>query len=404
MAVPPLVAVEIGTSKVVVLVGEIRDDGHIVVTGMGEHPSAGVRKGEITDFDHALTCVRAALSGAEESGQVTIHQVCLALSGGHIETTPHRGQILIHAHDRVVTDDDVEEVTEMARAVNLPADRKTLHSIGQVFYVDGERVGNPVGFEGAQLALDMLIVHAKASHVRNSARLLRGIQQDVTDVAFSGLCSALAVVTPEQKEGGVIVIDLGGGTTTYVAYAAGVFAAAGALSLGGDHVTNDLAVAFNIPRSQAERLKREAGCAIPEDAPRGSRVTLPPEVGYPGRTVSMTSLHSVINLRMTELLGLIQRDIERVGIQHQIGAGIILTGGGARMKGITQLVERTFKAPCAVGIPAGFSGPSQSIGNPEFATAAGLLRYAARNAARQRNVSPLKGLTDMFKSAVGRKP
>ena len=121
MAVPPVVAVEIGTSKVVVLVGEVREDGHIVVIGMGEHPSAGVRKGEVTDFDHALTCVRAALSGAEETGQVTIHQVHLALSGGHIETTPNRGQIPIHTHDRVVTEEDLEEVTELARAINLPS-------------------------------------------------------------------------------------------------------------------------------------------------------------------------------------------------------------------------------------------------------------------------------------------
>lgn len=403
MAVSPVVAVEIGTSKVVALVGDVREDGHIVIVGMGEQPSAGVRKGEVTDVDHAVACVRAALGAAEETSQVTIHQVHLALSGGHIEATANRGAIPVHSTDHVVTEDDVDEVTELARSVNLPAERKVLHSIGQIFHVDGERVGNPVGFEGAQLALDMLLLHAKTSHVRTFVRLLRNIQQDVADIAFSGLCSALAVVTPEQKEGGVLVIDLGGGTTTYVAYAAGTFAAAGALGLGGDHVTNDIALAFNIPRSQAERLKKEAGAAMTDEAARNTRVNLPPEVGYPGRTVSMSALHTVIHLRLNEILNLILRDIERHGIRHQIGAGVILTGGGARMKGIRELAERTFRAPCALGVPIGFSGLSQSIENPEFSTAAGLLRYAARNAASQRRASPLKGLTDMLKSAVGRK-
>ncbi len=405
MAVSPVVAVEIGTSKVVVLVGELREDGHIVVVGKGEQPSTGVRKGEVTDVDHAETCVHAALGAAEENGQVTIHQVHLALSGGHIEATPNRGVIPVHSADHVVTEDDVEEVTELARAVNLsPDERKVLHSIGQLFHVDGERVGNPVGFEGAQLALDMLILHAKTSHVRTSVRLLRKLQQDVADIAFSGLCSALAVVTPEQKEGGVLVIDLGGGTTTYVAYAAGTFAAAGALGLGGDHVTNDIALAFNIPRSQAERLKKEAGGAMPDESARNTRVNLPPEVGYPGRTVSMAALHTVIHLRLGEIFNLILRDIERHGIQHQIGAGVILTGGGAHMKGILDLAARTFRVPCAIGVPIGFIGRPQSIEYPEYSTAAGLLRYAARAAAGQRRPSPLKGLTDMFKSAVGRRP
>ena len=404
MAVSPVVAVEIGTSKVVVLVGEVREDGHIVVVGKGEQPSAGVRKGEVTDVDHAVACVRAALGAAEENAQVTIHQVHLALSGRHFEATPNRGVIPVHSADHVVTEEDVEEVTDVARAVNLsPDERKVLHSIGQIFYVDRERVGNPVGFEGGHLALDMLILHAKMSQVRTSVRLLRKLQQDVADIAFSGLCSALAVVTPEQKEGGVLVIDLGGGTTTYVAYAAGTFAAAGALGLGGDHVTNDITLAFSIPRSQAERLKKEAGGAVTDEATRNARVNLPPEVGYPGRTVSMTALQTVIHLRMSEIFNLVLRDMERHGIQHQIGAGVILTGGGARMKGILELAQRTFRAPCAIGVPIGFIGRPQTIEDPEYSTAAGLLRYAARAAAGQRRPSMLNGLLGMFKSTGGRK-
>jgi len=381
MRFPPVVALEIGTSKVVALVGELREDGHIVVTGMGQHDSAGVRKGEVTDFDNALVCVRSALGAAEETGQVAIHQVHLALSGGHIQSLVNRGTIPVLTPAEGVTADDVEQVTELARSVNLTAERQVLHSIGQIFYVDDERVGRPLGFEGATLALDMLILHAKGSHVRNAVKLLRSIPVEVADVAFSGLCSALAVLTPEQKEGGALVIDLGGGTTTFVAYAAGTLAAAGALGLGGDHATNDIAMAFSIPRGQAERLKKVSGCAVTEDTARGARLTLPPEVGYPGRSISLQALHTVVHLRMAEILGVILRNLERLGILHQLGAGVVLTGGGAGMKGLQKLAERTFRAPCAIGKPVGISGLAAATDEPAYASAVGMLRYAFKSAA-----------------------
>jgi cell division protein FtsA len=399
MALPPIVAVEIGTTKVVALVGEMRDEGHIVISGIGEHSSSGIRKGEVTDFDHALVCVRGALAGAEETSQVTIHQVHVALSGGHVESMVSRGTIPIAKPAEGVTDDDVEQVTEVARAVNLQSDRKVLHSIGQIFYVDGERVGRPEGFEGGSLALDMLVLHAKASNYRNIIRLLQEIPMEVADVAFGGLCSALAVLTPEQKEGGVLVIDFGGGTTTYTAYAAGTFALSGALRLGGDHVTNDVALAFNIPRSQAERLKRDSGSAVAEESLRGARVDLPPEVGYPARSVSLAGLHTVMHLRMTEILNLILHDVERQGILHQLGAGIVLTGGGAQMKGLIKLTERVFRLPCMVGRPLGFSGLAAVSERPEYSAAAGLIRYAFINASREaRSASPI---TRAFKKLFG---
>ena len=259
-------------------------------------------------------------------------------------------------------------------------------------------LGRPVGFEGATLALDMLILHAKASHVRNSVKLLRSIPVDVADVAFSGLCSALAVLTPEQKEGGALVIDLGGGTTTFVAYAAGTLAAAGALGLGGDHVTNDVALAFSIPRSQAERIKQESGCAVTEDTARGVRLTLPPEVGYPGRSLSLQALHTVVHLRMAEILGLVLRSIEREGILHQLGAGVVLTGGGAEMKGLQKLAERTFRAPCLIGKPVGISGLASATDRPAYASAVGMLRYAFINATKKetQGSSVMKKLKDFL--------
>ena len=387
MGLAPIVALEIGTSKIMALVGELREDNHIVITGMGEHTSAGIRKGDMVDFEIARFCVKQALGAAEETAQVAIHQVHLALCGGNIQSLVNRGTIPITSANEGVTQDDVEQVTELARSVNLPADRQILHSIGQIFYVDGERVGRPENFEGSTLALDMLILHAHSSHIRNTVRMLRNdLEMDVADTAFGGLCSALAVLTPEQKEGGVLVIDLGGGTTTFTAYAAGTFAAAGAYAIGGDHVTNDIALAFNIPRMQAELLKRERGSAISEDAGGPPRIDLPAEGGYPGRNISLPGLQTVIHLRMTEIFQLILREIERKGIVHQIGAGVVLTGGGAQMKGLSKLADRVFRMPCMIGRPIGYSGLAAATEKPECATAAGLLRYAFKNvtAARRR--------------------
>lgn len=380
MGLAPIVALEIGTTKVVALVGELHEDNNIVITGMGMHDSTGIRKGEMVDFENARICIKEALGAAEDAAQVAIHQVHLALSGGDIQSLVNSGTTTISSAAEGVTRDDVQEVTERARAVTLPPDRKILHSVGQIFYVDNERVARPENFEGTQLSLDMLIIHAHESHIRNTVRLLRELQIDLIDTAFSGLCSALAVLTPEQKEGGVLVIDLGGGTTTYSAYAAGTFAAAGAYAIGGDHVTNDIALAFNIPRGQADRLKREVGSALNEEPSRAARVPIPAEVGYQGRNVSLQGLQTVIHLRMAETFQLILRDIERKGIIHQIGAGVILTGGGSQMKGLVKLAEHVFQLPCMIGYPIGFSGRTAATSDPACASAAGLLRYAFKHA------------------------
>jgi cell division protein FtsA len=399
MGLAPIVALEIGTSKVIALVGELREENHIVITGMGEHSSSGVRKGEMVDFENARICVKEALGAAEETAQVAIHQVHLALCGGNIQSLVNRGTIPITNTTEGVTQDDVEQVTELARSVTLPPDRQILHSIGQIFYVDGERVARPDHFDCSTLALDMLLLHAQNNHLRNTVRLLRNdLNIDVADTAFGGLCSALAVLTPEQKEGGVLVIDLGGGTTTFTAYAGGIFAAAGAYAIGGDHITNDIALAFNIPRSQAEQLKKTDGSAIAEPpGTRPPRIALPAEVGYPGRNVSLSGLQTVIHLRMSEIFQLILRDIERRGIGHQIGAGVVLTGGGAQMKGLIKLAERIFRTPCMVGRPMGFSGLAAATEKPECSTTAGLLRYAFKNATGGRRRRPvLESLISMF--------
>jgi len=377
----PVVALEVGTSKVVALVGETREDGRLTVIGMGEHASKGVRKGEIVDVENAAACVRSALHAAEENGQVMIRRVHVALSGGHIQSDINRGSCRVMGAGGEITRADIDQVMDLARAMNMPPEREVLHSIGRQFCIDDDHfVMNPEGLEGAKLSLDMIVIHGIRNRLRNTVKVVQNLPMDVQDVAFSGLCSSMAVLSPEQKEIGAIVIDLGGGTTGYVAYSGKVMAAIGSLGVGGDHITNDISLAFGISARQAEMLKREHGAAEVDIASRGRRVTLPPEVGFPGRSINLASLQTVVNARIHEIFRMIKVKLDPLGLNGIIGSGVILTGGGSRLHGVCGLAERVFNLPCRAGAPWDVDGLASAVENPEYTTAVGMLRYGFANA------------------------
>ena len=373
----PVVALEIGTSKIVALVGELRDDGCVIITGMGERPATGVRKGEIVDFENAVVCVRSALLMAEENGRVAIRQVHLAISGSHVKSLVNRGAVPVIEKAREVTQQDIEQVMEVARAVNLPPDRDILHTICQHFCIDDQqKVIKPEGMAGARLSLDMLVIHGVRGRIRNAVKVVRNLSVDVQDVVFSGLCSALAVLTPEQKKSGAVVIDMGGGTTDYVAYADNIVAAAGTLGVGGDHITNDIALAFSIPTSRAERLKRKSGSATVDSQDGAGTVKLPAEGGFPERTINVRSLNTVINARADETLAMVRKRLEEeAGPLHRVGAGVILTGGSVWLRGITKLAEKIFGMPCSVGKPRNVAGLTAAAERPEHSACSGLVQY-----------------------------
>lgn len=388
MAIPPVVALEIGTVKVVALVGENREDGGIAITGMGEHSSRGVRKGEVVDLENAVACVRGALHGAEESAQVTIHRVHVALSGGHIQSQINRGSTRVLSPEGEIAEADIDQVMDLARAVNLPPDREILHTICRHFCVDDQQyVANPKGLSGAKLSLDMLALHGMRSRIQNTIKVIQDVPMDVQDVAFSGLCAGLAVLTSEQKEIGAIVIDLGGGITDYVAYCDKMLASGGVLGVGGEHVTNDISLAFNLSLRQAEFLKIEHGSAVVDLANRTKRITPPPEVGFSDRPVNLSSLHVVINARVKEIFEVIKSRVEHCEGGGRFGAGVILTGGGARMKGVVELAEKVFNLPCHVGAPRGVDGLAAAIEGPEYAVAVGMVRYGLANAQEESGFS-----------------
>lgn len=375
----PIVAVEMGTSKIVVLVGEIREDNRITVIGVGESSSSGIRKGEVVSLSNASSALRIAIAKAEENADVSVRSVYLSIVGGHIRSTFNTGTSIIVDPEIGVTGDDIDAVITVAKALNLAQDQTIIHSLSRYFTIDKlQRIITPEGMEGSQLSLQMMILHGNKMCINNTMNVIQDRDIDIQDVVFGGLCSAQAVLTKEQKDSGVVVIDIGGGTTDYIAYNDSLVAAAGSLAVGGDHITNDMVQAFNIPIIRAEEIKKKYGMAIIGDYGSEKKISLKPQVGFSGRTFSHHAMNTVINARVDEILKTVKKRLDENGVMDYIGAGVVLTGGCAKLEGITVLAHDTFGVPCSVGKPNIAGGLSSAIDSPEYVTSYGLMEYAAQ--------------------------
>jgi len=400
MAIPPIAALEIGTSRTVICVGEPDENGRLRITGVGTYPSTGVRKGQITDLAQAGVGVESAARQAESQADVNIWQVLLAISGGHIQAAVNTGMATIRSGDRVVSKEDIDEVTENAQAVQIDADRQVLHTITQSFTVDDQQgIVKPEGMRCNMLTLNVMAVHGLKNRIDNAVSVAKSVQIDVSDVAFSGICAALAVLTPEQKRNGVVLVDLGGGTTNYIAYCNNVISAVGCIAVGGDHVTNDIALAFNIPLNRAEEVKRAEGCALLDPETSGRRVVLSADVGFEERLLSCKALHTVINARMDETFRLLRSKLDEAGVLPHLGAGVILTGGGAYLRKVSDLAQRVFGLPCRIGLPTNVDGLDKVEQPAALSTAAGLVLYGKMTYEDRKLLSPLRNL---LKGVFGR--
>jgi cell division protein FtsA len=380
MAIPPIAGLEIGTSRTVVCVGETDEaTKRVRVKALGVYPTIGVRKGQIVDLSQAKGCVEAAIKLAEKNSNIAIWQVILACSGGHIRTVTNKGVLSIRSADHCVTAEDIEEINEIARDIQTTPDMQVLHTLPKFYRVDDqEGVTNPLGMSCKVLTLDMLAITGSKNRIENFANVARNVETDVTDVVFSGLCVALSVLTPEQRKSGTVVIDLGGGTTNYVAYDGDGISAAGCVAVGGDHITNDIALAFNIAINKAEDLKRAEGCAVIDSAASQGRITLKQDVGFEERNISRKALHTVINARLDETFRIIRSRLDNDEVLPHIGGGILLTGGGAYLRNATELAEHIFGVPCRIGTPINVDGLDGVEQPASLATAAGLLIYGQK--------------------------
>ena len=369
----PIVALEIGTSRVRVFVGEGREDEGLMITAVGDSASSGMRKGEMYHFESVCACVETALRQAEEAANLTINEVYLAMSGSQIEGMPNRGEIPV---DGEITQDHVDHVLRVAREVTLPADRQVLHNIVGQYSVDGLCGVMPVGMVGKTLAVDVLLVHGLYSRMINLVRVVKARKLEVADMLFSGLCSAMAVLSADQKRQGALLIDLGGGTTDYVVYAQEKIADAGVIGVGGDHVTNDIARAFCVSTNEAEVLKLQHGDAMVSAAGRTRRIPLPQAAGEGPRTAKQSDLQTIVHLRMEETFGLIRARLQQRNLLHLLGGGVVLTGGGAHLKNVDQLAQKVFGLPCEIGVPRNVSGLAANLAVPEYATGVGAVLCA----------------------------
>ena len=377
MSIEPIVAVELGTTRVRVFVGEARDDGGLMITAVGDCASSGMRKGELFHAESAQECLDRALRQAEEAAGITINEVHLAMSGSQIEGLPHSGEIVVNGE---ITQEHVDHLLDVAREVTLPADRQILHSIVGRFGVDGLYGVKPVGMVGNRLSVEVLVVHGVQSRMFNLVRIVKALKLDVVDLLFGGLCSAMAALSAEQKLQGVLLVDLGGGTTDYVAYADAKIADAGAIGVGGDHVTNDVARAFRLSTMEAEALKIQHGDAMVSAAGRTRRLPLPVAAGEPPRSAKLTDLQTVIHLRMEETFGLIRDRLKRQRLLSQLGGGVVLTGAGAYLKNVSQLAEKVFGLPCEIGGPRNVSGIEAQLARPDYSTGVGAILCGYKNA------------------------
>ncbi len=372
-----IAGLEIGTSKICVVVGESKSDGTIKILGVGQTPSRGVRKGEIVDFDTAGKCVREAIADAEEKSDVMIESVYVGITGSHIGSFNNRGVVHLPEDQEEIGDEDCENVRTNAKEVSIPAQNFFLHTILQHYYVDGQDgVLNPIGMMGSKLEADFHIIHGIGTRVKNAIRCVREIPLEVEDVVFNPLAAAQVVLDQNQKMQGALMIDIGGGTTDYILYVEGAVKQCGVLAVGGDHITNDISMGLRIPMAKAEKLKVEEGSVILGNCLPGETVTLKDESGFAGKEIERETLNTIIHMRMRETLELLKREIERENYLDFIGAGIFITGGCSMLKGIDHLAGEIFGMPVHTTHAQSMSGLTSAFENPQLATAIGLIKYA----------------------------
>src|SRR5574340_1629405 len=368
-----VVGLDIGTSKIVCIVAEINDEGMLEVIGMGTHPSRGLRRGVVVNIEATVNAIQRALEEAELMADCKIREVYTGIAGSHIKSFNSHGMFAIK--DKEISQMDVDRVVETARAVNIPTDQQILHTIPQEFIVDGqEDVRDPPGMSAVRLEVKVHIVTGAVSAAQNIIKCVRRCGIEVADLVLQPLASAMAVLTEDEKELGVCLVDIGGGTTDIAVFTSGAIRHTAVIPVAGDQITNDIAMALRTPTQDAEDIKIKHGCALRQLADSGAIEV--PGVGERGpRMLSRQTLAEVIEPRVEELYLLIQQELRRSGFEDLLSSGIVITGGSSAMQGMVELGEEIFHLPVRLGIPKYVGGLSDVVKTPRMATGVGLLLY-----------------------------
>ncbi|MCX6353872.1 MAG: cell division protein FtsA [Candidatus Aureabacteria bacterium] len=375
-----IVGLDVGTTKICTIVAEADREANVIrVIGLGNAPSRGLRKGVVVDMDSAVEAITASIENAEKMANVEIHSVFTGITGGHIWSINSRGVAAVGDPEEISVR-DVDRAITAARAISLPADREVLHTIPQEFTVDGQTgVKEPVGMSGVRLEAEAHIVTGAITAAQNVIKSINKAGFEVEEIVLDSLASSIAVLSEDEKNSGVLLIDIGGGTTDFVVFHRGSIRQSEVIALGGDHVTNDISVALRLPISVAEEIKKNYGGAVEESIDPGEELEIPAGSGRAPSRYSCRELAKVIELRMGEILSLVKKRVERTGLRKLLGAGVVVTGGACLLEGTVDLAERIFGLPVRLGTPVGVSGITEVLDSPIYATGTGLAQYGYRS-------------------------
>jgi cell division protein FtsA len=372
-----IVGLDIGTSKVVAIVGSINQENNIEIIGIGSHPSRGLKKGVVVNIDSTVQSIQRAIEEAELMAGCQIHSVYAGIAGSHVRSLNSHGIVAIR--DREVVRADIERVIDAARAVAIPADQKILHVMPQEYIIDSqEGVKDPMGMSGVRLEAKVHLVTCASNAWQNVEKCVRRCGLDVDDIILEQVGSSYSVLTDDEKELGVCLVDIGGGTTDIAIFTEGAIRHTAVIPIAGDQVTNDIAMALRTPTQDAEEIKIKYACALTQLAGPDETIKVPSVGERAPRDLSRQALAEVVEPRYDELFTLVQSELRRSGFEDLIAAGIVLTGGTSKMEGVSELAEEIFHMPVRIGLPQGVEGLLDVVRNPIYSTAIGLLLYGKK--------------------------
>jgi cell division protein FtsA len=376
-----LVGIDIGSKKVCTIIGQVkaaedeREQEGLEVIGYGTADSNGIRKGVIVDMNASIEDIRKSVKEAELTAGVEIESAYVNISGSHIQSIRAKGSINITGKNREITREDIDRAVTHGSSIMLPNDRDIIHILRQEFVVDNQdEIKNPIGMIGSNLDIYILIVTASRSATKNLLTCFKKAKIDVSEMVLSQIATAEAVLTPDEKELGVALIDIGGGTTDIAVFEKGALIFAATIGVGGYNFTNDLAIGTRTPIDKAEKIKRQYGCGTDPNF-KNQNIEIPTVGGKKMRVISVALLADILQPRAEEIFDMVKRKIEEEGFENKINAGVVITGGSAYLSGLLEIADDIFAAPVRVGKPFGIGGLIDKVNTPEFATSLGLIKY-----------------------------
>ena len=380
-----IVGLDIGTSKVVAIIGEVSDGEKIKVIGLGWHPSRGLKRGVVVNIDSTIQSIRRAIEEAEKMAECEAVGVFAGISGSHIRSLNSNGTVAIKDYE--VTAGDVSRVLEVAKAVPISADQKLLHTVAQEYIIDGqEGIREPVGMSGVRLEARVHMVTGAVSAAQNIEKCIKRCGLEVDSIILQQLASSYAVLTEDERDLGVCLCDIGGGTTDIAVFINGSIQHSAVIPIAGDQVTNDIAIALRTPTKAAEDLKIRFACALTQLANAEEAIEVPSVGDRPARRLTRQTLAEVVEPRYEELFNMVNDELARSGHLEKVGAGVVLSGGGSKLQGVIELAEEVFNMPVRVATPQYVSGLIDVIRNPIYSTGVGLLIFGNKHGDTEQNV------------------